>query len=177
MAEYVLRALVSATALAAVAAMPLAARAQQAGVYSGTTADGNTITFTIGTDSNTGALQVTALGFGLTDTCNPGGFTYSTGWGLGGDGTDLTGSTGTYNYTGYGYLYVSATLKFTGNTLTGTILNATPTLIQPTTAGSEPKKAAYCSGKKQKFIATYSASAAKMPGRPVGITYGGTVSR
>ena len=147
-----------------------AASAQQAGVYSGTAKDGSNISFTIGTDASTGNLQVTAVGIGLIDTCTPGAFTYNTGWGLGGDGTDLTGNTGTYNFS-YGYLYVTATLKFVGKVLIGTVANATPTLIEP--ASGEPKKAAYCSGKQQTFKATLqTGTAAAAVAMPRALFYG-----
>ncbi len=148
-----------------------AALAQQAGTYSGSAKDGSNISFTIGTDTNTGALQVTGVGIGLIDTCNPGGFTYNTGWGLGGDGTDLTGNTGTYT-SSFGYLYVTATLKFSGDVLTGTVENATPTLVEPTSGSGEPKKAAYCSSKKQTFRATLQSGNAARATAPRATFYG-----
>ena len=154
-----------------------AASAQQAGTYSGTATDGTNISFTIGTDSATGALQVTAVGIGLSDTCNPGAFTYNTGWGLGGDGTDLNGSKGTYT-SSFGYLYVAATLSFSGTTLKGTVENATPTFVAPTSGTGEPKKAAYCSSKKQTYTATLQTSGdTQAASRPHAVFYGGTVVR
>ena len=153
------------TFVLAAMAVSHAALAQQAGTYSGTAKDGSNISFTIGMDTTTGALQVTGVGIGLIDTCNPGGFTYNTGWGLGGDGTDLTGSTGAYNFS-YGYLYVTATLKFSGNTLTGTVENATPTLVEPASGSGEPKKVAYCSSRKQTFKATLQSGNAAMAATP-----------
>ena len=130
-----------------------AASAQQAGTYSGTIADGSTISFTLGADSSTGSLQVQSFNFNFKDACSPGAFTFDSGWGLGGNGPDITGSKSTYTYS-FGYLYMTATMKFSGSGVTGTILNATPTFVAPTTAGSEPKKAAYCSSKKQTYSAT-----------------------
>ena len=53
---------VLALSLGSAMALSHAALAQQAGTYSGTMADGTNISFTIGTDSNTGALQVRATG-------------------------------------------------------------------------------------------------------------------
>ena len=171
------RTTVLAAGFAAAVGFSHAASAQQAGVYSGTAQDGSNISFTIGTDSSTGNLQVTSAGIGLIDTCKPGGFTLYTGWGLGGDGTDLTGNTGTYTYS-FGYLYVAATLKFKGDTLTGTVENASPTLIEPASGSGEPKKAAYCSSKKQSFTATLQGDdAVRAMAPPRAFLYGETKTR
>ena len=165
-------------ASAILAASAGAASAQQAGTYSGSMADGTNISFTIGTDGQTGALQVTAASIGVSDTCNPGAFSYNTGWGLGGDGTDLSGNKGSYTYS-FGYLYVTATLSFSGANLKGTVENATPTLIPPATGSGEPKKAAYCSSKKQAYTATLqpAGALAATSQRPRAFYYGESVVR
>ena len=166
-------------ALGAMALMALShtASAQQVGPYTGTPEDGSSISFTIGTDSATGAMQVTAAGISFTDTCNPGAFSYSTGWGLGGDGTDLSGNKGTYT-TSFGYLYESATLVFSGSTLKGTVVNATPTLVAPASGSGKPIRAAYCTSKRQTYTATLQETASSQAAaRPHAVFYGDKVAR
>ncbi len=158
-------------------ALSHAASAQQAGFYQGTSADGSNIQFTIGTDSATGNLQVTAVGISLADACNPGAFAYNTAWGLGGDGTDLTGNKGTFT-SSFGYLYVNATLTFVGTTVKGTVENATPTLVATSSGTGEPTKAAYCKSKRQTYTATLQTTAdAQAAARPRAVLYGATTIR
>lgn len=176
MFRHVIVAVTGLGALAIAATWSTGAQAQQAGVYSGTAADGSPVSFTIGTDPQTGALQVQSTFISVTDLCNPNGSTFSTAWGLGGDGTDLTGATGKYTYS-FSYFYVTATLKFVGSTLTGNILNATPILVPPMAGAGEPRKAAYCYGKKQTYTATLGAAAAHPNGSLQGANYGGTITR
>ena len=154
-----------------------AASAQQAGTYAGTATDGSTISFTVSTDTATGALQITAFGFSFNDTCSPGGFTFSSGWGLPGQSGDLTGSKTTYNFS-FAYVDVTATINFSGSTASGTITNVTPTFVPPATSGATPKKAAFCSSKKQAYTASISSGSAPPDAKRVqGYAYMGTTHR
>ena len=154
-----------------------AASAQQAGTYAGTTADGSTINFTVATDTATGALQITAFGFSFKDTCSPGGFTFDSGWGLPGQPGDLTGSTTTYTFS-FAYVDVTATIVFSGSSAKGTITNVTPTFVPPAISGAAPKKAAFCSSKKQAYTASISSGSAPPDAKLVqGYVYAGSTRR
>ena len=154
-----------------------AASAQQAGTYAGTAADGSSISFAVTADAATGGLQITAFNFGFSDTCSPGAFTFNSGWGLPGQSSDLTGPKTIYNFS-FAYVDVTATIDFKGTTATGTITNVTPTFAPPAAAGGTPKKAAFCSSKKQTYMASISSGAALPDTRRVqGTVYAGNTRR
>jgi hypothetical protein len=165
-------------ALLCAGTMAPAARAQQAGTYSGTSADGQNVSFVVGTDSNTGKLQITSFNLGITAPCHPGSYTYSTAWGVGGDGKDLTSHSTTYTYS-FGYLYLVASMKFTSAGATGKITSYTPTFA-PVNSG-HPKKSVFCKSPQQGFTTTYAATSsvasAHSAATPlVGILYANGVS-
>lgn len=149
------------------------ASAQQAGTYAGTSADGQNISFTVGTDTNTGALMITGFQFGLTANCNPGAFTFNTGWGLGADGTgaDIVGKSVTY-HNSYAYVDVIAPIHFgAAGAASGFITSYTPTFV-PVSSGA-PKKAAFCTSARQTFTATLGTSSSQAPAAVQGVTFGG----
>jgi hypothetical protein len=153
------------------------ALAWEAGTYSGTSADGQNFSFIVGTAGD-GALQIQSVNLGITATCNPGGTTFMTGWGLGGNGVDLSTAKTTYLFNGP-YLYLTVAIAFKpGNpaTATGTITSYTPT-FKPLTDGStgRPKKAVFCTSAKQSFTTTFSETIpAAVTGKAVatGVVYG-----
>jgi len=151
--------------IAGVAALPAGALAQKLGTYSGSSADGQSINFVVSTDPNTGAKQITSFGLGIAATCKPGGSTYNTGWGLGGDGQDIVGNKHTFNYA-FGYLDLITTMVFKGDAVSGTVVSYTPTFFPYT--GSTPKKSVLCTSAKQTYSATLTSPsdlpAAKQPG-------------
>jgi hypothetical protein len=66
------------------------AMAQQVGEYTGTMQDGSSVTIDVGTDPDTGKLEVTTIAFGVTDVCQNSKETlFYVGVGLG-DGHDIS---------------------------------------------------------------------------------------
>ena len=128
-----------------------AARAQVIGNYVGTLPDGNGITITVADDgSGTGALAVTALSYGLSTTCNDGS-SFGTGWGLG-FSAEIINNVAKETFIDP-YIDSKFTLRFSGQTLTGQIISATPEMYQP---NSFPTKSLLCEEASQNFTATYS---------------------
>lgn len=124
-----------------------AAQAQTAGSYTGTTKDGNTITLTVGTDSNN-ATAVTAVSVGITAVC-PGSSSFGTGAGY---GQDAVISNDAFSFVeSYVYLYQTVAAKFVGNTITGTISSESPSLVSA--ASGAPKKTVLCKSVRQTFSA------------------------
>jgi hypothetical protein len=170
--------LMSSLALGAVGVVPTAAAAQMVGTYTGTSADGQNISITIGTDSSTGLLQVQGWNYGIASTCT-GGTTFNTGWGFGpdGTGTDLNGATGTYKNS-FSYVYVTSTFRFVRNEIIGTLASYTPTFAP--VASGRPTKAIFCTSKNQKFTATFvetATVAAATIVQPTALSYGGTLAK
>ena len=155
-----------------------AAHAQQAGTYSGTAADGSSLSFTVAADPNTGALQVASANISFSDTCNPGSFTFQSSWGLGGSGPDFTGATGTYATNVAGYFDVISAFKFSGTTMSGTIENVAVNFV-PASGTGLPKKAAFCKSPKQSFRATLQPgmNPAATPHVAGAVVYGATIIR
>jgi len=66
------------------------ATAQQVGEYTGTMQDGSSVTIDVGSDPNTGKLEVTTIAFGVSDICRSSKETlFYVGVGLG-DGHDIS---------------------------------------------------------------------------------------
>jgi hypothetical protein len=156
---------------------PSTASAWEAGTYGGTSADGQNFSFVVG-QADDGALQIQSVNLGITATCNPGGTTFMTGWGLGGNGTDLTKANTTYVFNGP-YLYLTVAIAFkAGNpaTATGTLTSYTPTFA-PLANGStsHPKKAIFCTSAKQSFttsLLTSDVASASAKSVATGVVYG-----
>ena len=140
-------------AAAAATALLSPACAQTAGTYTGSQANGANLSVTVGTDPNNGALAITGLGVGIIGSCKPGTTTANTGWGLGLT-QDLTGPSAKVVYS-FDYFYTELSLKFSGNTVTGTVTSYTP--IFATVDSGRPKKAVFCTSPKQSFSATLGA--------------------
>ena len=169
--------LIAPLAFGVVGLLPVAASAQKVGTYTGTSADGQSISITIGTDSNTGLLQVQGWNYGIASACS-GGTTFNTAWGLGTDGTgnDLDGATGTYK-NAYIYVYVTSTFRFVRNEIIGTLASYTPTFAP--VASGRPTKAIFCTSKNQKFTATFvePSTVEESPlVQPRALSYGGAVA-
>jgi hypothetical protein len=138
------------------------ASAQIIGTYTGTTADGNGLTFIVDTDTNTGALALTSASIGFSAPCKGEAFTLNTGWGYG-----LTSDIVAHKVsvtTNDNYFYFVYSLKFStdGQTATGTLEAISPT-VYPVTG--KPTKALFCTSPKQTLTLSYSSSSttAKVP--------------
>jgi hypothetical protein len=147
--------------LAATAIVAGPAGAQVAGTYSGTMADGNPVSFTVGTDPDTGDLALTSASISFSDKCRDGS-TFSGGFGFGFSPLpDIVNRKVTSNGGGP-YLTTDLTLTFStdGQSATGSITTISPTL---TPIGPEPSKALYCRAARQVMGVTLQSGSAKFP--------------
>lgn len=143
-------------ALAALGALSFAApgQAQQVGTYSGTTADGSGLSFTVGTDPNNGAFEFTGAGIGFNAFCKRSNYDWGTGWGFGLSQDIVSGSNNVVvNANSYNYFYINYKLTFVdANTIQGTV-NTVTAALEP---GDPPTKADFCKApKNQSFTATF----------------------
>ncbi len=142
--------------LAAMASRP--AHAQKAGTYTGTTADGKEISFTIGTDPFTGQTAVIDFSETYMDTC-PAAIDSTIGGLINqnyGPGADIPAGPDTVFTASSMAIWVSATLHFEGNRVSGQVSNEVPILITTNPYPDKPKRALLCTGKRQHFSAVLS---------------------
>jgi hypothetical protein len=141
-----------------------AAPAQTLGGYSGTTADGNTITFTVAKDSNN-KVAVTGMGIGYTAKCRgTAPATYNSGIGFGADAVIKSEKA---KYTagagGEEYYYIPITFDFASSPVSGTI--SVRVAILDMSKGA-PTKTEFCESATQAFTATLTAPSAPAAGLP-----------
>ncbi len=150
--------LLIAAALAAAVASPAAA--QVAGTYSGTSADGNSVSFVVGSDPSNGDLALTSASIGFSALCSDGS-TLNAGIGFGfypladivNHRTTSRGG-GNYNTTD-----LSLTFSADGQTANGFIYSVSPTLSP---VGPAPKKALICKSARQPMGLTLQSGGAKV---------------
>ena len=155
----------SAAAILAVA-VPMNAWAQQVGTYNGTTADGNSVSFTVGVDPSNGDFEITGATIFFTATCQVTGDMVNTGWGFG-MGQDIVGGTAPFQ-SGDEYfdIYSPANIVFHGTqTVTGHLVSRTAVFR----SGTPPTQAEFCISPSQAFTATFSTTDRASP-LPVGST-------
>jgi hypothetical protein len=165
------------TLLAALAAISWASagEAQQVGTYSGTTADGNGLSFTVGIDQNTGAYEFTGAGIGFTAYCKKSNYDFNTGWSFGLGQDIVSGSNNVVvNANQYNYFYINYNLTFTdNNTIQGTV-NSDTAVFEP---GEPPTKADFCKApKNQTFTATFQTAGQLGQPKNIGAVYYGKVT-
>jgi hypothetical protein len=144
--------------MAAAFAMPAAAQLQ--GTYNGTSADGQSVSFTVGTDPNTSEPEITGATVWFLAPCK--NSTYSLGEGEGwGPDADIANRkvSATFSVPGF---YNVFSLKFAsdGQTATGTVESIAP-YLNP--ANSPPKNSLFCESPKQTMSVTYSPSDVRAP--------------
>jgi hypothetical protein len=134
------------------------AAAQVAGVYSGTSMDGNGITLDVSTDTGTGLLAVTGASIGFSALCSDGS-TLNSGWGYGLT-QDILNRKVKNTTAGY-YFTITFDVTFSrdGQSATGTISTVSPTLSP---VGAKPKKALFCTSASQPLGLTLQADGAKV---------------
>lgn len=153
----------AAVAFAALCAVSAPASAQTAGTYSGASADGQTVSFVVGTDSNN-VLAITGASIDFAAPCKGGTApTLYSGWGFGADAV-ITNRKAVL-VAPDPYFYITANLKFVGSTITGTITTKTAYLDPGKTP---PKLADFCESPLQAFTATLSGPAPRVPALPAG---------
>ena len=157
--------------LAATAIIAGPATAQVAGTYSGTSADGNSVSFTVGTDPDTGDLALTSGSISFSDLCHDGS-TFSGGFGFGfGPLADIVNRKVTSDGGGP-YLTTDLNLTFSidGQSAKGFITTVSPTL---TPVGPHPRRALFCKAARQSMAVTLqSGSQAPVPAKGTVIFYG-----
>lgn len=135
------------------AALTTPAMAQvPSGTYAGTSADGNTVQFVVGTDSNTGLQEVTSELIFFTAPCANSTYVLNTAWGIGSTKDINDNDRVTLDIDG-GYYTFAITLHFDPETqtATGTILSIGPTLYP---VGRKPTRALICTSPTQNLSVT-----------------------
>jgi hypothetical protein len=140
--------------IAAVLATP--ATAQEVGTYKGTSADGQSLTFVVGTDPNTGYPALTSAGLSFSAPCKNSTVVLTTAWGFGLMQDIIDRKTGQFSQTD-SYFTFDLKLDFAadGQTATGTIRTYSPTLDP---VGSKPTKALLCESPMQALSLTLQSS-------------------
>ncbi|MGI8839263.1 MAG: hypothetical protein ACR2F8_00500 [Caulobacteraceae bacterium] len=159
--------LLVAAILAAVVSGPAAA--QMVGTYSGTSADGNPVSFTVGTDPNTSTLAITGFGVNATANCGD-GTVLLFGTGFGGLNQDIGANRRVSFDNGFAYATINFSLKFSadGQSATGTIVSDSPTLSP---IGPRPKKASFCQSASQSLGVTFQGAAKVAPSKSGATSY------
>lgn len=129
------------------------AGAQSVGSYAGTQANGQSINFTVSTNSTNGNPEITSVGFGIVATCSNGS-TITTGIGTGAS-TDVVNGKATVTLSAYNIYYVLSLRFLASNSATGAITAEIPALASSLGA---PKKALLCKTGKQTLSATLGGS-------------------
>ena len=154
-------------ALASVLAGPAAA--QVAGTYSGTSADGNGVSFAVSTDTNTGVLAITGAGVGFTAPCKRSTYVLNTGWGWGPTNDIVKHKVTSVNNGTYFDITFNLVFATDGQSATGYITTISPALDNGTRAA---RNALYCVSPKQTISVTLQPPGAK----PLNIPAGGVVA-
>ena len=136
------------------------ADAQKAGTYTGMSADGQYLDFTVGTDPNTNSLAVLEAGVNFDAACKGGYPDLIESWGIGFT-QDIANRKALVVFDAQD-IYITANMTFSkdGSTVTGTI-DTRVVGFAPSTAA--PTKSEFCESARQAFTATYQSAAAKTP--------------
>jgi hypothetical protein len=140
--------------IAAAIATPV--MAQVAGTYSGTSVDGNGLTFVVGTDPNTGDLAVTSATIFFSAPCKGSSYVLNTGWGFGLNSDIAANGKVTITSNGNYYAFdVHLDFSSDGQSATGTVVSVSPTLDP---VGPRPTHALICTSPKQALALALQAS-------------------
>lgn len=162
--------------LAGLLSLPAAsALAQMAGTYTGSTADGQSVSFTVTQDSTSGDYSITSENISFSAPCNDGSTTLNTGWGTGST-IPITNKVAKLALQD-DYFYFSGTLRFNGTAMSGTLASTSPDLSY-NTAG-RPARALICRSPAQSVTATLSTTADAVPSaatkQPKAVLFGSAV--
>ncbi len=147
------------TALLLAAFASTAAVAQVAGTYTGSTADGESVSFTVTQDSASGTFSVTGENISFSAPCKNSTTTLNTAWGTGST-VPITNHVAKLALQD-SYFFFSGTLRFTGSTMSGMLASTSPDLIF--NAAGHPTKALYCVSPAQSVTATLTAAGSNAP--------------
>ena len=137
--------------------------AQTAGTYTGTSADGQQVSFVVGLDGGNN-LAVTSASISFAAPCKGGTApTLYSGWGF---GTDAVITKGKATMTAPDpFFYIVASLKFSGSTVTGNISTRAPYLDPGKTP---PNIADFCESPVQAYSATLGGTGPSESALPAG---------
>lgn len=159
--------LTAACALSCAMVFSSGANAQKAGTYTGTSADGQFLDFTVGTDTNTDSIAVLEAGINFDAACKGAYPDLMQTWGLGFT-TDIVKRKAAMLFPGQDiYVVANATFSADGNTMTGTV---TTRVVGFAPATGAPNKAEFCESARQAFTATLSSDASKPPTLAPGVS-------
>jgi hypothetical protein len=144
------------SAVIVAAALATPAMAQVAGTYGGTSADGNSLTFVVATDPNTGDLAVTSATIFFTAPCKNSSYVLNTGWGFGLNSDIKDGKVKITSNDNYFSFHIGLDFASDGQSATGEIVSTSPTL---TPVGPKPTHALICTSPKQDLSLTLQADA------------------
>jgi len=141
-------------------AIGTSAGAQTIGTYYGTSADGQFLDFTVGTDPNTSSLALTGSGINFDAPCKSPNPDLMSSWGFGFT-QDIADRKVTMQV-GAQDVNVLANMTFSrdGNTVSGAITSRAVAFVPFT---SVPSKGEFCESSKQAFTATLSTASPKRP--------------
>jgi hypothetical protein len=134
--------------------------AQQAGNYSGTTADGHTITLTV-TESG-GIFSITTMNVSFLANCNIPGNTIYEGWGFYLGQPFVSGALNFVSHNDYYYIFGKA--HFSGNTVINGVITSLTATFAP--GNTPPIKSQFCKSPNQAFSLTKQPAAELPPVAP-----------
>jgi hypothetical protein len=126
------------------------AQAQTAGTFSGTSADGGTISMTV--TETSGKFAITSLSQSFTADCKHTGDSVSNNF-AGGTNFPITDGKASFTYEAFRSVYSVGSVKFSGSHAKGTITTDDVTFAP----GTPPKSAEFCTVPKQAFSLTKTA--------------------
>jgi hypothetical protein len=138
------------------AALATPSMSQVAGTYAGTSADGNAVSFVVGTDTNNGELAVTTANISFSAPCKNSTYELNTGWSFG-LLADINKARKVFISENGNYFRFKISLDFDsdGQSATGTILSTSPTLYP---VGPNPARALICTAAMQALSLTLQSS-------------------
>ena len=141
-------------ALVCLGSVPFAALAQSAGTYTGTTADGENVSFTVTQDATSGEYSITGENIAFNAPCKNSTITLNTAWGTG-YSVPITKGVAKLALQD-SYFFFSGTLRFTATAMSGTLASTSPNLAY--NASGHPTKALFCVSPAQAVTGTLSAA-------------------
>jgi hypothetical protein len=127
------------------------AAAQEVGVYAGTSADGQDISFTVADDPNNGELELVSAGINFSAPCKNSTYVLNSNWGFGLSSDITNGKVSFVNQDNYFKFTVKLTFSADGQSATGFITSVSPTLYPAT---GTPTHSLFCTSPRQALSLT-----------------------
>jgi hypothetical protein len=133
---------------------PRPASAQQAGTYTGKTADGNFFQVIVAKETGTGKFELTGISLNVTATCKATGGIVFNSYGLGSN-AQIVNHKATFESEGLSF-WATGNVDFeTVNKVTGKIKSLIAAFVPGNTEGATPTAAEFCVSASQSFSATF----------------------